>query len=104
MSYWPDCIPQIFTAGQFTRVNATIDNNATINALTSPQDYTQNATTKSSGFYIRAAINTLVTNGAVNINSSAVASFGGNSVELKPGFYASPTGLGSTLVKVHGCN
>ncbi len=104
MSYWPGCIAQSFTQGQFLRVNATIDNNSSINALTSPQTYTQNAISRSSGFLVRAAIAALSTNGAVNISSSTVASFGGTSVVLKPGFSAIPSGLGSTSVKIHGCN
>jgi len=104
MSYWLGCITQIFSPGQFLRVNATIDNNSSINALASPQTYTQNAISRSSGFLVRAAIGDLSTNGAVSISSTAVASFGGSSVVLKPGFVARPSGLGTTTVKTHGCN
>jgi Pregnancy-associated plasma protein-A len=104
MSYWPGCITQNFTPGQFTRINSTIDNNLMISALASPETYTQNAITRSSGFFVRAAIEQLTTNGSVNIRSGTVASFGGSSVVLKAGFLATPTGIGSTSVKVHGCN
>ena len=104
MSYWPACSPQLFTAGQFARVNSTVDNYIPVAACASPSNFTQNAVSVSSGFLVRAAINSFGTNGNVIITSSAVASFGGTEAVLAPGFRASPSGLGSTTVKVTGCN
>ncbi len=104
MSYWNDCIPQVFSGGQFTRVNYTIDNIAAISNCSSPANYTQNAVNISSGYLIKAARNTFSTNGSIIISSSAVASFGGTEAVLSPGFQATPSGLGSTTIKVTGCN
>ncbi|MEP6675986.1 MAG: M43 family zinc metalloprotease [Ferruginibacter sp.] len=104
MSYWPACSTQFFTAGQFTRVNNTVDNYIPIVACASPSTLTQNAVSVSSGFLIRAAINSFSTNGTVTITASAVASFGGTEAVFTPGFRAAPSGLGSTTGKVTGCN
>jgi hypothetical protein len=104
MSYWGGCITQYFSAGQFIRVNATIDNNSAINACAAPSNLTQNAISRSSGYLVRAAINTLTTNGAVSVTASAISSFGGATVVLTPGFIASPSGSGETTIKVTGCN
>lgn len=103
MSYWNCSGTQVLTAGQFIRLNSVIDNNSSINALSSPTSYTLNATSVSSGYLIRSAINNFSTNGTINITSSAVASLGGNAVLVSPGFTARPTGEGSTTIKAHSC-
>jgi hypothetical protein len=105
MSYWPGCITQIFTSGQFARVNATIDNNSAINACAAPSTLSLTSANRTSGYIVRAAINTLTAGTDVNVTSSAIGSFGGGTqVTLTPGFRAAPSGTGETIIKLTGCN
>jgi hypothetical protein len=104
MSYWNSCSAQSFSDGQFVRVNSTVDNYSPISVCTSPANITQNAVSISSGYFIKAAINSLTTNGAVNMTGATVASFGASSVSLTDGFSAKPSGLGSTTIKATQCD
>lgn len=104
MSYWDHCSTQTFTPYQFLRVNSVADNYVPVLNCTSPSTYTQNSINVSSGFFIKAAINAFSTSGNVTISSSAIATLGGSSVTLAPGFHADPSGSGSTVVKVTSCN
>jgi hypothetical protein len=105
MSYWPGCITQIFTNGQFIRVNVIIDNNSEINACASPSTLSLTSANRTSGYIVRAAINTLTAGTDVNVTSTAMGSFGGGTeVTLTPGFRAAPSGTGETIIKLTGCN
>jgi hypothetical protein len=104
MSYWDHCSAQSFTPYQFIRVNGTVDNYAPVAICASPSSYTQNSITVSSGYFIKAAINSLSTSGNVTISSSAIATLGGSSVTLASGFHADPSGSGSTTIKITSCN
>ena len=103
MSYWDNCNPPIFTNGQFVRVNSTLNNYGPLINCTAASDYTQNAITVSSGYFVKSAINTFNTNGSVIISATTVATFGGYSLTLSPGFQAVPSGQGSTNIKITNC-
>jgi hypothetical protein len=104
MSYWSgNCVTQFFSNGQFTRINSVIDNNSEINALAAPSSLTLSSANRTSGYIIRAAINTLTVGTDVNITNTALGSFGGTEVVLTPGFRAAPSGTGETIIKHSGC-
>lgn len=106
MSYWSgNCVTQHFSSGQFTRVNAVIDNNSEINALAAPSNLTLSSANRTSGYIVRAAINALTAGEDVNITNTTLGSFGGGTqVTLTPGFRAAPSGVGETIIKLTGCN
>jgi hypothetical protein len=105
MSYWGGCVTQHFTSLQFVRMNAIIDNNSEINALAAPSTLTLSSANRTSGYIVRAAINTLSAGTDVNITNTAFGSFGGGTqVTLTPGFRAAPSGTGETIIKLTGCD
>lgn len=106
MSYWSgNCVTQNFSTGQFQRMNSVIDNNSEINALAAPSNFTLSSANRTSGYIVRAAINTLTAGTDVNVTNTAFGSFGGGTqVTLTPGFRAAPSGTGETIIKLTGCD
>lgn len=104
MSYWP-CVPSpVASTGQFARVNTNLISNAPLINCSSPSSDVLTPVTVSSGYYMKSAINTLSTSGNVIINSLAIATLGGETVMLNPGFRASPAAGGKVLVRPKPCN
>ncbi len=109
MAYWwaastPACYGNLApTNGQYLRVNATLSTYAPLQSCQSPNDYTLNTLTVSSGFFMQSVINSLTTNGSVNLLGSVISTLGGAHTYLKPGFKASPTS-GSITIRPIPCN
>lgn len=110
MGYWwntvtPTCYPNLAaTPGQFTRVNGFLGSSSVLINCSSPTSVILYPTTVSSGYYMQSAINTFITNGAVVFNGSSIATIGGGTVYLEPGFHANPSSGGLIDIKIKTCN
>lgn len=110
MGYWwatvtPTCYPALAaTPGQFTRVNSFLGSSSELINVSSPTSVILYPTTISSGYYMQSAINTFITNGAVVFNGTSIATLGGGTVYLEPGFHASPASGGFIDIKIKPCN
>jgi hypothetical protein len=108
MAYWwqYNCYPNLtLTPQQYGFINALLANNYDfLIPCESPQTATQNPIDVTSGYYMFSAVNTVNTNGNVNISLTAVATFGGGTVLLEPGFHASPSDGGKVLITSTSCN
>lgn len=104
MAYWwaKGYANLVITGGQYTRANSFLNTNAGLQACESPANLTVGPVNYSSGYNMLSAINTLNTNGNVNITGSTFTTFGGYLVLLEPGFVASPTG-GLILIRPSDC-
>lgn len=91
------------SSGQFTRVEAFLIVTPALQNCSSPSNVTQTATTVSSGYFMKSAINTFSTSGAVVLQSSTRATIGGNVVLLNPGFVADPNSSGLTMIIPKPC-
>ncbi|MEO6406784.1 MAG: hypothetical protein ABIY51_11540 [Ferruginibacter sp.] len=91
------------TGGQYSRVNATLSTYAPLQSCQSPFNYTLNAFTVSSGYFMQSVINSLTTSGSVNLVGSVISTLGGGHTYLEPGFKASPTS-GTITIRPIPCN
>ena len=109
MAYWYNlkgkCTPSPFaTNGQFVRVNSFLNSNTGLINSSSPLNTNIGAMVVSSGYYMNSAINTLSTSGTVIINASAIATLGGGTITLEPGFHANPQAGGMVKMEIRTCN
>jgi len=112
MAYWGvanggACYPNLsFTGGQFARADSYIATADNLKACVSQADVTIGypLLIVSSGFYINSAVNTLSTVGTVIFSGNAQVTLGGAVIKLEPGFRATPTNGGLTLIRVKQCN
>ena len=101
----PTCYPNLAaTSGQFTCVNSFLGSSSVLINCSSPTSVILYPTTVSSGYYMQSAINTFITNGAVVFNGSSIATIGGGTVYLEPGFHANPSSGGLIDIKIKPCN
>lgn len=93
------------TAGQFTRVNSTLDDpGGVLKDCTSLSDFTVFVNvTLSSGFYMYSTINTLTFTGNVLLTGSLESSLSSKTILLEPGFRANPS-TGKVTIKPLPCN
>lgn len=110
MSYWPNfgCNRTVFTAGQYTRMQSTIDNNATLSSFLATDYVDLTNTIISSGFVKQAAKLTLNAGniggaGNYTVNGSAQAAYSSSLVILKPGFTAAPNASGIVRILANNC-
>jgi hypothetical protein len=105
MSYWfagngVNCVANpVATTGQFTRIESFLNTNIPLIACSSPSGATLSATTQSSGFLIKSAINTFSTSGTILLNGSITSTLAGGNVVLSPGFDAAPNSNGLVVLK-----
>lgn len=107
MSYWASGKYPTYTltAGQFSRVNTFLTNNAALLATQSPATVTDGPYTINSGYHMASAISTLTTSGSVVISGTTNALLGaGATVFLEPGFHALPSIGGRILVRHSFCD
>ena len=91
------------TNGQFGRIEGFLLIWPTLISCSSPSNVTQGAVVVSSGYFMKSAINTLQTSGAVIFNSATIATLGGGVVLLEPGFIADPNSSGLVVIKAKPC-
>jgi hypothetical protein len=106
MSYWCSATtqPQIFTQGQFDRIDGFLNTYPPLISCISPENITEGPINILNGFKIVTANNTLTTNGVVNITGSTYLLYGADKVSLKNGFKSTPVGLGKTIIRAKRCN
>lgn len=109
MAYWYNingvCVANpTATNGQFIRVNSFLNSNTDLINCSSPVNTSISSLTVSSGYYMNSAINTLSTGGTVIFNASVIATLGGNTILLEPGFRANPSGGGKVRIEIKPCN
>lgn len=110
MSYWANynCNRTVFTNGQYTRMQSTIDNNITLSSFLATDNLVVTNATISSGFVKKASKN-LISVGNINsagnytVNGSVQAVFSSFQVEVKPGFTATPNSTGVVRILASNC-
>ncbi len=109
MAYWwagsgVTCYTSLaLTSGQYTRVNSYLNTNSDLQNCESPANVTLTNIGISSGYLMSSAINTLTTTGNVLISGNAVATLGGHTVLLEPGFDANTANNAFTLIRISQC-
>lgn len=105
MGYWEQlgCARNVFTTGQFTRVNSFLTSDDGLRKCTSDFNATVSNINVSSGFYLASAVNQLTANSAVTISGTTTASLAGAAVYLGPGFTARPAAGGFVQMRVTSC-
>jgi hypothetical protein len=88
MSYWglAGCSLSNFTPGQFERANFFLFTYSRLQNCQSPPDLVLNNINRSSGYFMKSAINTLTTNGTVIISGTSNATLAGGNVILQRDF------------------
>jgi len=111
MAYWGvanggACYPNlIFTSGQYVRADSYIATDNNLKACESQADITEGPLLIiNSGFFMNSAVNTVNTTGTVIFTGNAQVTLGGAVIKLEPGFRATPTNGGLTLIRVKQCN
>jgi hypothetical protein len=107
MSYWwiYGCYPSLgLTLGQYGWANSYLSTNVPLQSCESTPNYTQFSVNVTSGYHMASAIYTLTTSGNVNFSATAVATLGGGTVLLEPGFHAHPSRGGRVLIRGASCN
>lgn len=100
MSYWSK---QVFTSGQFTRVNSFLSTEADLIGCESRPAIVINPATYSSGYVIASSIAPLTTNGTINVINTAKVILIAETVILSPGFIATPALNGLLLLRNPAC-
>lgn len=110
MSYWPNygCDRTVFTSGQYTRMQSTIDNDVTLTSFLAPNSLSLSNASISSGFVKQAAksvmnIGNISSAGNYTVSGTVQAAFSSAEINLKPGFTAAPTGAGVVRVLAANC-
>ena len=110
MAYWWNGVgvtcysPLALTSGQYTRVNSYLNTNSDLMNCESPSSLTESGVNITSGYLMVSAINTLTTSGTVLISGNAIATLGGSTVLLEPGFDANTSNNAFTLIRLSQCS
>jgi len=109
MSYWANynCDRTVFTAGQYSRMRNTIDNDITLLSFLAPDNADITNASISSGFVKKAAANVMnIGNinsaGNYTVSGTVQATYSSKEVILKPGFVADPT-TGTVRILASNC-
>ncbi|MEO8147551.1 MAG: zinc-dependent metalloprotease [Bacteroidia bacterium] len=93
------------TSGQFASLTPLLTYNTDLINCESPTNVTvgNGLYSLTSGYDMISALNTLSTSGVVLYSGSAIATLGGETVDLKPGFHAFPSTGGKVLARPSSC-
>ncbi|MEP7318567.1 MAG: zinc-dependent metalloprotease [Panacibacter sp.] len=91
------------TSGQYLRANSYLSTNSALQNCGSTSFLTVGPVTYISGYNMFSAINTLTTNGSVNLGGFTTTTLGGSLVLAEPGFYANALGGAQILIRPSAC-
>lgn len=91
------------TTGQYIRVNSYLSSNSALQNCESTSFLTVGPVTYTSGSHMFSAINTLTTNGSVNLNGTTATTLGGSLVLAEPGFNANASSGAQILIRPSAC-
>jgi len=103
--WWGACFAALtLTGDQYTRANSYLSSNSDLQSCESVPNLSVGPVTYTSDYHMFSAINTLITNGSVDLGGSSVTTLGGNLVSIQPGFVASSSGGALILVRSSACS